>query len=273
MAKVVLLPIPSGPYSFTRVGPFRGTQPRTSGTNPISFNVSTDAPPNENYGEGDTLIAVIGIYCQGGGAFVQAISHSGNPRSQWVRDVSYPFPFSGGTFADVEIWHASNVMKQDTIGIALAPYLFSGSTSVTLMGAVADICGYNLLLGPFNGGNILDRTSQNTCGITPPTNADDTFTGKVSTSKPGMELWVGGITHLGNDQQTKSTVPGVTNGFNLLDGTPMFGEMSVAYLDKVNVDYNGWTGPFPVASSGVHVNPNWYVGCIAAYSPLSTYLP
>jgi hypothetical protein len=274
MARMVLLPLPTG-YHFTRIGPFRGTQPQTSYKgNPISFDVPTDVPSDENYGEGDTLVAVIGMGCANGGAYVQGLSSVANPKAQWVRDVSMYYSFAGGgNFAGVEIWHASNVLKSDTITVTVAPYEYLGQGAVTLLGAVADICGYNLLLGPFNGGNILDRTAQNTCWNVPPTSADGTLTGAVSTSKPGMELWVGGITHLGNDRQSVSTVPGVTNGFNLLDGAPAFGEMSVGYLDKINVDYNGWHGPFPVASSGVHVNPNWYVGCIATYSPLSTYLP
>jgi len=272
MAREVLLPIPTG-YHFTRIGPFRGTVGgvTTSAFEEVSFNVPTASPPDENYGEGDTLIAVVGSYCTGGGAYVSRITHSANPSAFWVRDNMLQVSITGGSqSATVEIWRAQGVEKAGVINASLALVPNRGS-SVTLVGTVADICGYNLLLGPF--GKLLDGTASAYPPFRPPPNADSTFTGSTSTSKPGLELWVGGITHLGNDQQSVSTVPGVTNGFNLLDGATAFSEMSVGYLDKINVDYNGWHGPFPVASSGVHVNPNWYVGCIVTYSPLATYLP
>jgi hypothetical protein len=276
MVRVVIEPI-RVQGKFTRTGPFRGTQGPTSSQTP-SITVSTASPPNEDFG--DTLIAVIGTYSKGGFALVNGITHTGNPLVRWKWDAGIAWPFPSGDVAGVEIWRANggppnfwgdDVGNPGTINVDLGMVPYPGSGPVTLVGAIADVCGYNLSLGPFP--NLLDRVAYASCGNTPPTSADDTFTGWVSTSKPGWELWVGGITHLGNDQQTKSTVSGMASGFDLLDGMPAFGVMSVGYLDKVNVDYNGWSGPFPVAGSGVHVSPNWYVGCIATYSSLSTYLP
>ena len=214
-------PLPP-PTPITRIRYARGTA--SSG---LSIPVTIAPPVN-----GNTLIAVIGVYGSNN-LTVSSITQTG---ANWVRDVSRQ---TGDGTGDVEIWRASNVQNaESSITVNLAG-------SGTLNEAIAEVCEYSGLTNT----NPLDRTGTNTGVSGTPTIG--TMIGTVQ----GNELWIAGITHLGNDTQTNPTM-----GFKFTD--PQDGvatnNMSLGYLENL-------TPSSSTPLTGVTVSSNSFAACIATY--------
>ncbi|MFI5449686.1 MAG: hypothetical protein ACHQ03_07975 [Candidatus Bathyarchaeia archaeon] len=213
---------PPPPTPITRIRFARGTA--FSG---LTIPVTIVAPTN-----GNTLIAVIGLY----GSNNLAVSGITQTGAIWVRDVSRQ---TGNGNGDVEIWRASNVQNAGaSITIAL-------TGSGALVEAIAEICEYSGLTNT----NPLDRTGTNTGVSGTPT------IGTMVTTSQAKELWIAGITHLGNDTQTNPT-----NGFNFTDPTDgvATNNMSLAYLEYI-------ASSTSTPSTAVTVSSNFFAASIATY--------
>src|SRR5208283_407117 len=213
---------PPPPTPITRIRFARGMV--SSG---LTIPVTIVAPTN-----GNTLIAVIGLYSSNNLA-VSGITQTG---AIWVKDVSRQ---TGNGNGDVEIWRASNVQNAGaSITIAL-------TGSGALVEAIAEICEYSGLTNT----NPLDRTGTNTGVSGTPT------IGTMVTTSQAKELWIAGITHLGNDTQTNPT-----NGFNFTDPTDgvATNNMSLAYLEYI-------ASSTSTPSTAVTVSSNFFAASIATY--------
>jgi len=210
------------PTPITRIHSARGTA--SSG---LTIPVSIAAPVN-----GNTLIAVIGVYSSNN-LTVSGITQAG---AIWVRDV---FKQTGNGNGDVEIWRASNVQNA---GTSIIVNLFG---SGTLNEAIAEVCEYSGLTNT----NPLDQPGTNT-GVS----GSPTIGTMVMTAQP-KELWIAGITHLGNDTQTNPT-----NGFIFTDPTDGMAtnNMSLGYLENI-------ASSTSTPTTGVTVSSNFFAACIATY--------